>query len=95
MMAILSDCLERHDLQAIAAEHRVGKVELSEPSVIVAVSAVHRVEAFAAASEAIDRIKAEAPIWKQEVEPDGTVRRVDGVPPRAGLREPSQREAER
>jgi MoaE-MoaD fusion protein len=94
MTAILSDCLERHDLQAIAAEHRVGKVELSEPSVIVAVSAVHRVEAFAAASEAIDRIKAEAPIWKQEVEPDGTVRRVDGAPPRAGLREPSQREAE-
>jgi molybdopterin converting factor subunit 1 len=95
MTAILSDCLERHDLQAAAAEHRVGKVELSEPSVIVAVSAVHRAEAFAAASEAIDRIKAEVPIWKQEVQADGTVRRVDGAPPQAGVREPSQREAER
>ncbi len=94
MTAILSECVERHDLQAAAAEHRVGKVELSEPSVIVAVSAAHRVEAFAAASEAIDRIKAEAPIWKQEIQADGTVRRVDGAPPQAGVREPWPREAE-
>jgi len=95
MTAILSDCLERHDLQAAAAEHRVGAVQLSEPSVIVAVSAAHRSEAFAAASEAIDRIKAEAPIWKHEIEPDGTVRRIDGAPPQAGIRDPSQQEAER
>jgi len=84
MTAILSDCLEHHDLQAIAAEHRVGRVELSEPSVIVAVSAAHRSEAFAAAREAIDRIKAEAPIWKQEIDADGTVRRVSGAPPAIG-----------
>jgi molybdopterin synthase catalytic subunit len=88
MTAILSDCMEHHDLQAAAAEHRVGKVELSEPSVIVAVSAAHREEAFAAAREAIDRIKAEAPIWKRELQPDGTVRRVDGAPPQADVREP-------
>lgn len=87
MTAILSDCMERHNLQAAAAEHRVGEVELSEPSVIVAVSAAHRSEAFAAAREAIDRIKAEAPIWKREVEPDGTVRPVEGAPPQAGVRE--------
>jgi MoaE-MoaD fusion protein len=87
MRVILSDCMERYDLHAAAAEHRVGKVELSEPSVIVAVSAAHRAEAFDAAREAIDRIKAEAPIWKQEFEADGTVRRVHGTPPRAGARE--------
>lgn len=84
MTAILSDALEQHDLQAIAAEHRIGRVELSEPSVIVAVSAAHRSEAFAAAREAIDRIKAETPIWKQEVDADGTVRRVSGAPPAIG-----------
>jgi molybdopterin synthase catalytic subunit/molybdopterin converting factor small subunit len=95
MTAILSDCLERHELQAAAAEHRVGRVELSQPSVIVAVSAAHRSEAFAAAREAIDRIKAEVPIWKGEIEPGGTVRRVDGAPPQAGIREPSQQQAER
>jgi molybdopterin converting factor subunit 1 len=67
---ILRQCVERHGLEAAAAEHRVGSVPLSEASVIVAVSAAHRSEAFAGAREAIDRIKAEAPIWKKEVEAD-------------------------
>jgi MoaE-MoaD fusion protein len=49
-------------------EHRVGDVPLSGPSVIVAVSAPHRGEAFAGAREIIDRVKAEAPIWKKEIE---------------------------
>jgi len=66
--AILADVKERHGLIAVAAEHRVGLVPLSQPSVIVAASAPHRGEAFAGAREAIDRIKAEAPIWKKEIE---------------------------
>jgi molybdopterin converting factor subunit 1 len=66
--AILRDCVEGHGLEAAAAEHRIGPVPLGEPSVVVAVSAAHRGEAFAGAREAIDRIKAEAPIWKREVE---------------------------
>ena len=66
--AILAEAHARHGLEAIAAEHRVGSVPLGEPSVIVAASSAHRPEAFAAAREAIDRIKAEAPIWKREVE---------------------------
>jgi molybdopterin synthase catalytic subunit len=65
--SILSDCLDRYGIEAAAAEHRVGSVPLGEPSVVVAVSAAHRDEAFAVAREAIDRIKAEAPIWKREV----------------------------
>lgn len=65
--SILRECVERHGLRAAAAEHRVGDVPLGEPSVIVAVSAAHRSEAFAGAREAIDRIKAEAPIWKKEI----------------------------
>jgi MoaE-MoaD fusion protein len=68
--AILDECLERHGLEAVAAAHRTGQVPLGEPSVIVAVSAAHRGEAFAGAREAIDRIKAEAPIWKREVSGD-------------------------
>jgi molybdopterin synthase catalytic subunit len=70
IVAILRECVERHGLEAAAAEHRVGSVALSEPSVVVAVSAAHRDEAFAGARAAIDRIKAEAPIWKKEVEAD-------------------------
>ena len=58
--------IERHGLCAAAAEHRVGVVPLSEPSVAVAVSAPHRAEAFAGAREIIDEIKAQAPIWKKE-----------------------------
>jgi molybdopterin synthase catalytic subunit/molybdopterin converting factor small subunit len=63
---IVSVALNKHDLCAAAVEHRVGTVPLSEPSVVVAVSAPHRAEAFAGAREIIDRLKAEAPIWKQE-----------------------------
>ncbi len=63
---IARDCIAAHDLRAAAVEHRVGSVPRGEPSVIVAVSAAHRDEAFAGAREAIDRLKAEAPIWKRE-----------------------------
>jgi molybdopterin synthase catalytic subunit len=65
---IVSDAVATHGLCAAAAEHRTGTVALGEPSVIVATSAPHRAEAFAGAREIIDRIKAEAPIWKQEAE---------------------------
>jgi molybdopterin synthase catalytic subunit len=68
--AIVAAAVESHGLCAAAAEHRIGTVPLSEPSVAVAASAAHRGEAFAGAREIIDRIKAEAPIWKQEVEGD-------------------------
>jgi MoaE-MoaD fusion protein len=80
--AILSDAIERHGLCAAAAEHRIGTVPLSEASVLVAVSAPHRSEAFAAAREVIDRIKAEAPIWKKEVA-GGEGRWVEGTAPAA------------
>ena len=66
--AILAECIDRHGLVAAAAEHRTGPVPAREPSVLVAVSAPHRAEAFAGAREAIDRIKAEAPIWKLQAE---------------------------
>jgi molybdopterin synthase catalytic subunit/molybdopterin converting factor small subunit len=64
--AIVAAAIERHGLCAAAAEHRVGRVPLSEPSVIVAVSAPHRGAAFAGAREIIDEIKSRAPIWKRE-----------------------------
>jgi molybdopterin converting factor subunit 1 len=83
LAAIAAEAVERHGLCAAAVEHRVGKVELSEPSVVVAVSAPHRGEAFEGAREIIDRAKAEAPIWKKEVE-GGEGRWVEGEPPRRG-----------
>ncbi|HEY2570192.1 MAG TPA: cyclic pyranopterin monophosphate synthase MoaC [Solirubrobacteraceae bacterium] len=81
---IMRDCARAHGLRAAAAEHRVGSVTLGEPSVIVAVSSAHRPAAFAAAREAIDRIKAEAPVWKREAEADGDGHWVEGTPAPGG-----------
>jgi molybdopterin converting factor subunit 1 len=80
MAAIAAETVQRHGLCVAAVEHRVGEVPLSEPSVIVAVSAPHRGEAFAGAREIIDRVKAEVPIWKREIE-GGEERWVEGTRP--------------
>jgi molybdopterin synthase catalytic subunit len=80
MREIAAEEAERHGLCAVAVEHRTGTVALGEPSVIVAASAPHRGEAFAGARAVIDRLKAEAPIWKVEVTPEGE-RRVEGTLP--------------
>ena len=58
--------IARHGLCRAAVEHRVGVVPLSEPAVIVAVSAPHRAAAFAGARELIDELKSRIPIWKRE-----------------------------
>jgi molybdopterin synthase catalytic subunit len=63
---VVQQAIERHGLCAAAAEHRVGTVPLSEPSVTVAASAPHRDAAFAGAREIIDEIKANVPVWKKE-----------------------------
>lgn len=63
---IVRQAIDRHALCAAAAEHRVGSVPLSEPSVAVAASAAHRDAAFAGAREIIDEIKARVPVWKKE-----------------------------
>jgi molybdopterin synthase catalytic subunit len=63
---IAGAALERHGLCAVAVEHRIGTVPRSEPSVVIAVSAPHRAEAFVGAREIIDELKARAPIWKRE-----------------------------
>jgi molybdopterin synthase catalytic subunit len=59
------------DALAIWMEHRVGSLGIGEPSVVVAVSAPHRVEAFDAARFGIDELKATVSIWKKEHWADG------------------------
>ena len=54
------------DLGRVVLWHRVGRLELEESSVVVAVSSPHRPDAFAAARFAIDAVKSSAPIWKLE-----------------------------
>ncbi|MBI3921652.1 MAG: molybdenum cofactor biosynthesis protein MoaE [Armatimonadetes bacterium] len=55
----------------IAILHRVGCLDIGEASVLIAVSAPHRHEAFEACEYAMDRIKEAVPIWKKEVTPTG------------------------
>lgn len=59
------------DTGRVAMLHRIGRLEVGESSVLVAVSSPHRPEAFEAARYAIDALKASAPIWKHEVWEDG------------------------
>ena len=67
MARLAAGLRRRYDLHAIAIHHRVGRVELGEPSVVIAVSAAHRADALAACKEAIDLLKTEVPLWKKEV----------------------------
>jgi molybdopterin synthase catalytic subunit len=62
---------ERHGCRAIRVHHAVGDVPLGAASVLVQVACDHRAEAFAACRMVIDRLKAEAPIWKREEWADG------------------------
>ncbi len=63
---IVSEAVQRWSVVAVAVEHRMGRVELEEVAVAVAVSSGHRAEAFAAARYLIDELKERAPIWKKE-----------------------------
>ena len=58
---------ERHELHEVAIHHRVGRVEIGEASVVIAVSAPHRHAALAACRDAIDTLKETVPLWKKEV----------------------------
>ena len=58
-------------IEAVSMLHRVGRVEVGEPSVVIAVAAAHRQGVFEACAYAIERLKAVAPIWKKEVGSDG------------------------
>jgi molybdopterin synthase catalytic subunit len=57
----------RHQVCKVAIHHRVGRVEIGETSVVIAVSAPHRAAALAACREAIDELKTSVPLWKKEL----------------------------
>ena len=68
VMAQLAEVLKvKYDLTEVAMTHRVGRVDVGEASVAIAVSAPHRQDALAACAEAIDTLKHTVPLWKKEV----------------------------
>jgi molybdopterin synthase catalytic subunit/molybdopterin converting factor small subunit len=67
MAEIARDLEVSYELCSVAIHHRVGRLEVGEASVVVAVSAPHRQDALAACKDAIDRLKETVPLWKKEV----------------------------
>ncbi|MDE2060616.1 MAG: molybdenum cofactor biosynthesis protein MoaE, partial [candidate division NC10 bacterium] len=71
MREIADEIRRKWEVDEIAMVHRVGRLQIGEASVAIAVSAPHRHEALAACAYAIDRLKEIVPIWKKEVWTDG------------------------
>lgn len=70
MTRVIEEVQARWDVRC-AAVHRIGKLQIGETAVAIAVSASHRDAAFEACRYAIDRIKQTVPIWKKEFASDG------------------------
>jgi len=71
MREIADEIRGKWEVAEIAIVHRVGRLEIGEASVAIAVSAPHRHQALAACAYAIDRLKETVPVWKKEVWTDG------------------------
>ena len=71
MAKIGEEAASRWEVDDIAILHRVGRLEIGEISVLVAVSSPHRGDGFSACRFAIDRLKQTVPVWKKEMSEDG------------------------
>jgi len=66
MADLAQELTRRHELVAVAIHHRVGRVDIGDTSVVIAVSAPHRTAALAACKDAIDELNVSVPLWKKE-----------------------------
>jgi molybdopterin synthase catalytic subunit len=73
MERIGKEIAETWGLSALRIQHRIGRLNVGETSVVIVVAAPHRDDAFAACHYAINRLKRIVPIWKKEVFEDGEV----------------------
>jgi molybdopterin synthase catalytic subunit len=73
MNKITQEAKSRWDIHEMVIHHRVGKVEIGEAAVVIAVSSPHRDASFEACKFAIDTLKLTVPIWKKETFEDGEV----------------------
>ncbi len=64
---VAAELRERYEISAVAIHHRIGRVELGEASVVIAVSGPHRADALSACRDAIDALKDRVPVWKKEL----------------------------
>ena len=73
MEKIEKELRERWEVEKVAISHRIGRLEIGESSVVIAVSSPHRKEALEACHYAIDRLKQTVPVWKKEYWEGGEV----------------------
>lgn len=73
MERVEAELRERWEVEAVAITHRIGRLEIGEASVAIAVSSAHRREAIEACHFAIDRLKQTVPVWKKEYWEGGEV----------------------
>ncbi len=66
MAKLATDLKARHELCEVAIHHRIGRVDIGDTSVVIAISAPHRAAALEACREAIDELKVSVPLWKKE-----------------------------
>jgi len=78
---IVGEARERWPVGAIAVVHRVGRLEVGEASVGIAVASPHRAEAYDASRFIIEELKRRVPIWKREGYVEGGSRWLDGESP--------------
>jgi molybdopterin synthase catalytic subunit len=69
---VAADVAARTDVDALAVAHRVGPLQVGEAALVVAASAAHRQEAFAAAALLVDEVKLRLPVWKRQLFSDGS-----------------------
>ena len=79
MKALAEEAIALHGVRRVAMVHRLGRLEVGETSVLIAVSSAHRAQAFEACRWLIDTLKKTVPIWKKEHFEDGAVW-ADGEP---------------
>ena len=70
---VAEEMRDRWEVDGVAIAHRLGRLEIGDVSLVVAVSAAHRKDAFAACQYSVDRIKQTVPIWKKEYFEGGEV----------------------
>lgn len=73
MAALAGEAVANHGAAAVSIVHRVGRLEIGDAAVAIAVSSAHRAEAYAASRWIIDTLKERVPIWKKEWHADGGV----------------------
>ncbi len=73
MRELCAEIRRRHSIDRLLMQHRLGRLEIGETSILIAVSSAHRAAAFDACRFAIDTFKCTVPIWKQEFFRDGAV----------------------